>query len=383
MNTDPLERVRFSIDETGCITILISGDWHLDKGLLSLVPIEQALSKQSEKGEAVQMLQVIGEEIGDWDSTLISFLFQLSRRARERDLSIHYEGIPKGALRLVTLAEATPENKTEIRIQPGFSITETVGKRLIHLYQEASHFTGFVGESVIAFMRFYRGKSVYRKEDLYSFIEDAGPASLPIVTLISVLIGMILAFVGAVQLEKFGASIYVASLVGLSMAREMGAMMTAIIMSGRTGAAYAAQLGSMQVNEEIDALKTMGVAPSEFLVVPRMLALVLMLPLLTIYANLMGILGGALVSMAMLDVSWSMYIGQMMTTVPLYHFLIGLFKSFLFGVVIALSGCFMGMSCGRSASAVGRATTNAVVLGIVLIILCDSIVTIATTVIGI
>lgn len=246
-----------------------------------------------------------------------------------------------------------------------------------------SHFTGFVGESVIAFVNFYRGKAVYRRVDFFGFIEDSGPSSLAIVTLISLLIGMILAFVGAVQLEKFGASIYVASLVGLSMAREMAAMMTAIIMAGRTGAAFAAQLGSMQVNEEIDALKTMGVSPVEFLVVPRMLALVIMLPLLTIYANVMGILGGALVSKLMLDITWSMYIDQMMSTVPLIHFVIGLIKSVLFGVVIALSGCFMGMSSGRSASAVGKATTNAVVLGIVLIIVFDSLVTIATTVIGV
>ncbi len=379
MNKNAQERVQCVVDAAGVLQIQLAGDWRLDAGLAPLSPVLDALVHHA----SLHSVTLTGRNIGRWDSSLISFLFQTVKQAKSKDLQVHFEGIPEGALRLVALAEATPENKTEISIQPGFSLTESVGKRLIHFYQEASHFTGFVGESVIAFTRFYRGKSVYRKEDLFAFIEDAGPASLPIVTLISILIGMILAFVGAVQLEKFGASIYVASLVGLSMAREMAAMMTAIIMSGRTGAAYAAQLGSMQVNEEIDALKTMGVSPAEFLVVPRMLALVLMLPLLTIYANVMGIFGGAVVSMVMLDVSWSMYIGQMMNTVPLYHFLIGLFKSLLFGVAISLAGCFMGMSSGRSASAVGKATTNAVVLGIVLIIVCDSIVTIATTVIGV
>lgn len=373
------ERLHYQKVDPQSLLISIAGDWQLSDGLSAISEVE----KQFADNPSLASVIINGSRLNAWDSCLISYLLMLVRLAKEKQIVVQFESMPQGVLRLISLAESAPDNKSVLSVNPGFSLTESVGKRSIKLYREASHFTEFVGKSVIAFVNFYRGKAVYRRSDFFGFIEDAGPGSLPIVTLISVLIGMILAFVGAVQLEKFGASIYVSSLVGLSMAREMAAMMTAIIMAGRTGAAYAAQLGSMQVNEEIDALRTMGISPMEFLVVPRMLALVLMLPLLTVYANLMGILGGAIVSIVMLDITWSMYIEQMMSTVPLVHFVIGLVKSVLFGVVIALSGCFMGMFSARSAAGVGKSTTNAVVLGIILIVVVDSLVTIATTVIGI
>jgi phospholipid/cholesterol/gamma-HCH transport system permease protein len=194
---------------------------------------------------------------------------------------------------------------------------------------------------------------------------------------------MILAFVGAVQLRLFGAEIFIANLVGMGMAREMGAMMTAIIMAGRTGAAYAALLGTMQVNEEIDALKTIAVSPIEFLVLPRLIALVLTMPLLCIYADFMGILGGAIVSATMLDISFFQYFQQIQGFVELRHFVIGIFKAAVFGVLIASAGCFRGLQCGRSASAVGFAATSAVVTSIVLIIVADAIITVLCQVFGV
>jgi phospholipid/cholesterol/gamma-HCH transport system permease protein len=213
-------------------------------------------------------------------------------------------------------------------------------------------------------------------------IQDVGAQALPIVSLISVLVGMILAFVGAVQLEQFGAGIYIANLVGLGMAREMGAMMTAIIMAGRTGAAFAAQIGTMQVNEEIDALRTLGVSPMEFLVVPRMVALVLMMPLLTLYSDLLGIVGGAIVGIGTLDLSPLEYYHQTRHAVPLHNFSAGLIKAGVFGVLVATAGCLRGMQCGRSASAVGEAATAAVVTGIVAIIVSDALLTIIYNAIG-
>jgi phospholipid/cholesterol/gamma-HCH transport system permease protein len=196
-------------------------------------------------------------------------------------------------------------------------------------------------------------------------------------------VGLILAFVGAVQLKLFGAQIYVADLVGIGMAREMGAMMTAIVMAGRTGAAFAAQLGTMVVNEEIDALKTLGIAPMEFLVLPRMLALVLMLPLLCLYANLMGILGGGLIGVGLLDISPMAYLNQTRAALNLTQFVVGLVKAGVFGVLVALSGCLRGMQSGRSASAVGEAATSAVVTAIVSIIVSDAILTVIFDRIGI
>ena len=213
----------------------------------------------------------------------------------------------------------------------------------------------FIGKVLVASLKMLRGTSRFRITDLMLFIQQTGAQALPIVTLISLLVGLILAFVGAVQLMMFGAQIYVANLVGLAMAREMGAMMTAIIMAGRTGAAFAAQLGTMQVNEEIDAFKTMGIDPIEFLVLPRMLALVLMMPLLCIYADLMGILGGALVGIGMLDISAVEYYNQTKASLNLTHFGVGVFKSAVFGVLVAIAGCLRGMQCGRSSSAVAAA----------------------------
>ena len=207
--------------------------------------------------------------------------------------------------------------------------------------------------------------------------------ALPIVSLISLLVGLIFAFVGAVQLVMFGAQIYVASLVGIAMVRVMGAIMTGIIMAGRTGAAFAAQLGTMQVNEEIDALKTMGVSPMEFLVLPRMLALVLMMPMLCLYADLMGIHGGMIVGVGMLDLGVVEYFNMTKASVRIQDFWIGLFHSAVFGVLVALAGCLRGMQCGRSASAVGNAATSAVVTGIVAIVLATAVITILCNVLGI
>ena len=229
----------------------------------------------------------------------------------------------------------------------------------------------------------FRGKARFRRSDLLEIIQECGAQALPIVSLISVLVGLILAFVGAIQLKVFGAQLYVADLVGIAMVREMAAIMTGIIMAGRTGAAFAAKLGTMQVNEEIDALKTMGFSSTEFLVLPRMVALILMMPLLCLYADLMGVLGGMLVGVTMLDLGIMQYYLQTKAAVNLNNLWIGLVMSAVFGVLVALSGCLRGMQCGSSASAVGEATTSAVVTSIVSIIVATAVITVICNVLGI
>ena len=371
--------VTFHRQSENILRVLIKGDWSISFGLQDPERFLDHIKSNPETSH----IEFDTSLLGAWDSSLISYVVSLSALSKAHHLKLDITQLPEGVIRLVALAEAVPEREGTAKYQVNTAFVDDFGGRVINVYAQFMAFITFFGETLLSVGRLVKGTSVFRRQDLFIFLHSNGPSSLSIVTLISVLMGMILAFVGAVQLQQFGASIYVASLVGLAMAREMAAMMTAIIMAGRTGAAYAAQLGSMQVNEEVDALKTMGVSPFDFLVLPRTLALVLMMPLLTVYANVMGILGGALVAMTMLDLSWSMYIEQMMATVPLKHFLIGLFKSLIFGVLVALSGCYMGMNSGRSASAVGLATTNAVVLGIVLIIVFDSLVTIVTTVLGV
>jgi phospholipid/cholesterol/gamma-HCH transport system permease protein len=241
----------------------------------------------------------------------------------------------------------------------------------------------FIGEASVAFGKLLIGKARFRRSDLFLIIQQCGAQALPIVSLISLLVGLILGFVGAIQLEMFGAEIYVASIVGIAMVRVMGAIMTGIIMAGRTGAAFAAELGTMTVNEEIDALTTMGISPMEFLVLPRMLALMLMMPLLCLYADLMGILGGFIVGVGMLDLSAVEYYNMTKASVGLNNLWIGLFHSAVFGVLVALSGCLRGMQSGRSASAVGDAATSAVVTGIVSIIVATAVITVICNVLGI
>ena len=258
-----------------------------------------------------------------------------------------------------------------------------LGGQVIETGRDTMAFISFMGEATIALGRFLVGRARFRRVDLMAMIEDCGVRALPIVSLISVLIGLILAFVGAIQLRPFGAQIYVADLVSIAMAREMAAIMTGIIMAGRTGAAFAAQLGTMQVNEEIDAFRTLGFDPMEFLVLPRMLALILMMPLLTIYSNVMGILGGAIVGVGMLGLTPTEYYLETALSTTLTDLSLGIIKSVFFGIIVAITGCLKGIQSGRSASAVGDAATSAVVMAIVMIIVFDGIFAVVTNILGI
>ena len=213
--------------------------------------------------------------------------------------------------------------------------------------------------------------------------EIAGSDALPIVSLISFLVGLILAFMGAVQLEKFGAQIFVADLVGLATTREMAPMMVAIVMAGRTGAAYAAQLAAMRVSEEVDAFRSLGILPMDYLVLPRMLALVLMMPLLTLYANFIGIFGGLVIATGVMELSYVDYVNRTLEALSIGDVALGLVKSVVFGVLIAIAGCSRGLAAQASASAVGAAATSAVVLSLVLIISTDGVFAAVTNFLGI
>ena len=257
------------------------------------------------------------------------------------------------------------------------------GRQLCSFPASATEFITFVGQLTLAFGNLIRGKARYRTADLIEVIQQCGASAVGIVTLISFLVGVILAFMGAVQLSQFGAAIYVADLVGIGMVREMGAMMTAIIMSGRTGAAFAAKLGTMKVTEEIDALTTMGISPLEFLVLPRVLALVLMMPLLCLYADFVGILGGMFVGVSMLGLSPGAYMRETISTLTMANLLGGLFKATFYGVLIAIAGCLRGFQCGNSSSAVGDAATQAVVMSIVLVVIACGTFAVLFNVLGI
>jgi phospholipid/cholesterol/gamma-HCH transport system permease protein len=314
---------------------------------------------------------------------LIIALLSIQREAASQNVGFDAAGLPDGARRLLDLAFAVAEREGARRHAQPKRFLERVGDSALQVVENGKDLLAFIGELVLSFGRYARGTATYLGSDLLLYIQEAGAKAFAIVSVISFLIGMIFAFVGVMQLNMFGAGIYTADLVAVAMVREMAPIMTAIIMAGRTGAAYAAQIGTMKVNEEIEALKTLGIQPIDFLVTPRVIALVLMMPLLTMYASLMGILGGMGVGVIMLDISLVQYVAQTMGAVGLNSLLGGLFKSIVYGSLVALAGCQQGMACGNSALAVGQSTTKAVVMGIVLIVVSASILTVIYINIGI
>jgi len=345
------------------------------------LPSPAAVETQLASAPSARRLGFDAREVSAWDTGLLVFVLKVLDAGIARGLTVDRSGLPDGVRKLLDLAAAVPERDTKrgVTSQPFLA---RMGSSAVAAWSGAREMLTFVGEATRALSRAAVGRARFRRVDLMLNIQEAGASALGIVSLISFLIGLILAFVGAIQLRQFGAQIYIADLVAIGMAREMGAMMAAIIMAGRTGAAYAAQLGTMRVNEEIDALSTMGISPFEFLVVPRMLGLILMMPLLTIYANLVGIAGGAVVGVGMLKVGLIPYWNHTWAAASLSDFAAGLIKSVVFGVLIAIAGCLRGMQCGRSSAAVGLAATSAVVTGIVFIIVSDAILTVVYDAIG-
>jgi phospholipid/cholesterol/gamma-HCH transport system permease protein len=343
--------------------------------------------EEVEKGLSVdprpKKVQFETTRMGPWDSVFLTFLTKLQASCSQHQIAIVKEGLPPGVQRLLALAAAVPERKGARREDSREPFLERVGGRYLDAAQSVKGMLGFVGEIFLAFLKLFRGKAQFRRSDLMQVIQRTGADALPIVSLISLLVGLILAFVGAVQLMIFGAQIYVASLVAIAMMRVMGAIMAGIIMAGRTGAAFAAELGTIQVNEEVDALQTLGISPIEFLVLPRVLGLSLMMPLLGVYADFMGMVGGLIVGVFMLDISFMQYYNQTISSVSLVHFWIGLVTSSVFGVLVALTGCLKGIQCGRSAMAVGQVTTSAVVSGIISIVVATAIITVICNFIGI
>jgi len=361
------------------LEVSIVGDWVLDAETPALEPVLMQLDDNKD----IKRLVFSTEALGRWDSLLMTELIRLVDYGTKQGIEVDTSTLPEGIQGLLSLVYAVPERAGARRQETKIPWLEVIGKGGIRIFRDSQAIVAFIGETALGIFALTRGKARFRWVDLWRYIQDCGPSALPIVSLISLLVGLILAFVGAVQLALFGAQIFIADLVGLGMTREMGGLMAAIIMSGRTGAAFAAQLGTMQVNSEIDALKTMGFKPMEFLVLPRMLALVLIMPLLCLYANLMGIIGGALVTVSFFDVSLVQYMDRTAAAVGVPDLMIGLFKCGVFGVLIALSGCMRGMQCGRSASAVGDAATSAVVTGIVFIVISDALMTVMCNRLGI
>lgn len=343
METSP----QVNLDRAGeRLQVTVSGSWAINTPW----PPQCADALQQLRGPGIRQLHLAAASLDAWDSSLLVFLVQLHKAAR----SDHRQGL-----------------------------FARVGEAVMGLPPRCADFLEFLGDVTLSIWRLILGRAGMRMQDFIEAMYECGVRALPIISITSLLFGLILAFVGAVQLTQFGAQIYVAGLVGIGMLRVMGAVMVGVVMSGRVGAAYAAMIGTMQVNEEVDALTTLGISPIDFLVLPRMLALMLMVPLLTVYADLMGILGGYVVGVSMLGLSSAEYLNATMQMVSFVHGLIGIAYGTVFGIIIALAGCYQGIRCGRSAQAVGLATTTAVVQSIVGIIIATAVITIICNVLGI
>ena len=354
-------------DET--LVLAPVGDWTLNQPL----PDVQTVVVSAAPSSPVTAIAFDTSELGDWDSSLVTFLFEVADYGQAHDLNVQTDTLPTALERLVALSQAVPEEDTTSESEDP-SLLARLGHWGLDAYDEAHALVTFLGQALRSVGAVLTGRGRMRWRTFGVALQASTASALPIVTVISLLVGLIVAFLGAVVLQRFGADYFVSYLVSYGMLRELGALMTAIIMTGRTGAAFAAELGSMKVNEEIDALETFGISPIDFLVTPRILAVVLALPMLTLYADALGILGGMAVAVTMLDLTITQFLTGLLEPVVMSDALVGVFKAVVYGGIIGLAGCMRGLQAGDDASAVGQATTSAVVTGIILIVFANAVI---------
>ncbi len=337
----------------------LEGDWR-GQGLLPTPPATLV---------AASPVLVDGSKLTHFDTRLAAALWALGSG---HGLSLNTQSLPPGLQAILSLAAPAQGQSASTSDSSWLAGVGLLGAARLGSTQQT---LAFVGELLLALSRALRGRTAMRGSDLLHQLQATGPSSLGIVSLVSFLVGLILAYMGAAQLQRFGAQIYMADLVTIGVVREIAALMTGIILAGRVGAAFAAQLGSMQANEEVDALQSMGLNPMEHLVLPRVLAMTLVAPLLTTYAALVGMLAGLMVAVGIYNVEPLEYLIRCQDSLTLTHVGIGLLKGTVYAMLVALAGCRQGLHAGRSAQAVGDATTAAVVQAIVWIVVAASIMT--------
>ncbi|HTP85028.1 MAG TPA: ABC transporter permease [Alphaproteobacteria bacterium] len=386
MTPQTLRVPRWRLEHHGGEAVLeLSGDWIArETGVRDAAMVRQLLADAA----GAAHLRIATDSLGRWDSALIAFIEQLreeravaarSGRAPELDDA----AVPPAARRLLVLAAGVDTAGPAVGqgVRPP-SLLSRVGVPTIAAWRGAVAAAALVGDVTLRAGAALSGRLCSRVGDVLLLMRDAGAYALPIVTITNALVGGILAFVGAVQLRRFGTQIFVADLVGIATAREMAAVVTAVIMAGRTGGAYAAQIATMQGNEEIDALRVLGIPVRDYLVMPRVMALMAMMPLLYVYACAIGIVGGGIVTVATVDVTTAAYIQETQRAITYKNLLIGLSKSVVFGAVVALAGCYMGLRAGRSSADVGYAATGAVVTGIIVVIALDWVFAVCANALG-
>lgn len=359
------------------IQVQFAGEWSLVRKRPDCL---NQLEKSKIDPSKFSKISFDGSRLASWDSSFLLAVQGLIGWAQSQQLEYSTDRLPEGVLRLLSIAhEGTCFSSNQAKSRSTSAFWDYVSK----LGRSWLAWQRLVGELAQALCACICGRFRFQGKDFVELVHETGLKALGIVSLLSFLTGLIIAFIGIVQLQKLGADLYVADLVGLAMTRELGALMVGVIMAGRTGAAFAAQIGTMRVNEELDAFESFSIAPVAFLVVPRVLASMLMLPLLGAWACLMGILGGLLVSLSLTDLGFVQYVHELQYAVSLGDFLGGLFKCWVFSFIVAMTGCFQGLQCGRDARSVGQAATAAVVSGITWIVLADAVLAISFNRLGI
>ena len=363
----------------GQLVVAASGVWDI-----STVPsLDDRVRKiQPDSGNTVR---INAAGLDKLDSAGAWVLFRLRQRLQNEGYDVEIEGMrPEhaGLFGHIIACQDTPE-LTKPKFRPLIQLLDGIGRRTFEMSKEARALISFLGEICVSMVYLLSHPHRIKIVPVINQMQQVGLNALPIVGLLSFLIGIVLAFQGADQLARFGAEIYTVNLLGVSFLREIGILMTAIIIAGRSGSAFTAQIGTMKVNEEIDAISALGLSPIQLLVMPRIIALVLVLPLLGFYADIMGLIGGAIMSMIVLDISVTRFIDQLNGAISMWTFWIGIIKAPFFAFVIAMIGCFNGLKVAGSAESVGLMTTKAVVQAIFLVIVMDAIFSIFFSFLGI
>ncbi|MEJ1996323.1 MAG: ABC transporter permease [Limibacillus sp.] len=359
--------------------LVCSGDWRLP-ALPELLPVFDRLDLKG-----LTRLEVSLERVARIDTAAAWQLYRRIGAWRDAGAEVEVTGLREEQKDLLAQVadlaalETAPGPKREIIRE----FVERIGVATVAIGLEARDLLNFLGMTIVTLGRALGNPRRLPFTAIVNHMQQTGLNALPIVGLLAFLIGVVLAYQGADQLATFGAEIFTVNLVGLGVLREMGILITAIIVAGRSGSAFTAQIGTMQVNEEIDALETIGLDPVQVLVLPRVIALVLVLPLLTFYADVLGVLGGAFMCIYALDITPEQFMKQFQAAVAIDHFWVGLSKAPIFAFIISLVGCFEGMKVGRSAASVGRQTTKAVVEAVFLVIVLDAFFSIFYSIIGV
>ncbi len=351
---------------TAAVAARCAGAWTV-QGIARLERRLEVLSWPGEKD-----LVIDGSAITALDTAGAWLLHRTIRALEQRGRNVRMDGLRpefSALLQLIASRSVTPEHAAPAK--PG--LLTNIGQRTWRGLSGMAGMLSFIGESALVLLRSLVQPRRIRWRPILHNLQTAGFEALPIVGLLSFLMGFVIAYQGADQLQRFGANIFIVDLVGLSMLRELSPLLTAIIVAGRSGSAYAAQIGTMKVTEEIDALRTVGIGPTELLVLPKLLALIIALPLLTVYADVTGVLGGMLMARSQLDVGFDVFLDRLGDAVSLSSFLTGIGKAPVFAVIIALVGCYQGLQVSGSADSVGRQTTVSVVQSIFLVILADAL----------